>query len=244
MGSAGSVAKTITREEATFVLNEAFKDSDSKDADEILTLATRILEKRKGEEEKEAETETEKKEEGTDEEGVKAPNIKDTQTVVRDKRGNEITLSQQKVQKIRELFKLVDSDKDHVVGEKEFVDTLENEGMSREDAKRVFEEADDSNSGKITMAKLLQWNLVSTIKSMRDHFKEIDDDSNRQITENEFKDFFLSGGNPRQVVQRLWTKLDSNKNSKINFKEWKAWSEDVLALKSFNDTFGGVLEKE
>jgi hypothetical protein len=40
----------------------------------------------------------------------------------------------------------------------------------------------------------------------------------------------------------LWSKLDENKNGKVNFKEWKVWAEDVCARDNLDIVFGTATE--
>lgn len=117
------------------------------------------------------------------------------------------------------------------------------EGMPEDDARRIFEEIDDSNTGRITMSKFLHYNVVASINSMQKHFKEMDDDKDRQITKDDFFTFFLRS-NSESTTSKLWTKLDANANKKINFTEWKAWAEDVCAVQSIGEVFGGVLKDD
>lgn len=69
-------------------------------------------------------------------------------------------------------------------------------------------------------------------------FKEIDTSEDRQLSEEEFESYFRQN-NKTKIVQELWKNLDSNKNKKIAFVEWKTWSEEVLALESLDIIFAG-----
>lgn len=50
----------------------------------------------------------------------------------------------------------------------------------------------------------------------------------RQISKKEFAQFFLAQGVSKKSVNALWTKVDTNKNGKINFIEFKTWALQIL----------------
>jgi len=166
------------------------------------------------------------------------PDIKSTTKKVFDKRGKQLTLSQQTTQRIREIFDKMDENEDKIVKRDEFLSAVtQNDTMTEEDAKLLFAEIDVSRTGRITIAKFQQYSVVASIHLMRKHFSEMDDSKDRQIQEKEFKNFFTQRNSTKRTDQ-LWNKLDKNKNGKVNFKEWKVWAEDVCARDNLELVFG------
>lgn len=249
MGSGASATSwTISREQADRVLREAFEGKDKRVNVEILMEIASKIRSKEQETTKES-VDRDRTHKVATEESVERGHARDgkaeaidikemTETVTRDKRGNKLSLGQQKVAKIRELFSMSDSNDDKVVRREEFVRAMSSM-MNESDASSLFDEIDDSKTGRITMAKFLHYNVVTSINEMRRHFKAMDDDSNRQVTREEFFLFFVPT-NSETTTSKLWSKLDTNSNGKVNFKEWKVWAEDVCAVKSLNDFFGGV----
>jgi len=132
----------------------------------------------------------------------------------------------------------MDTEGDYVVSKQEFLEWATHNGMSEAEAMGIFQEI---NFGKrFTMAHILHFIDVSTIALMNAQFQAMDDHRDRQLTKDEFENFFLKGGNSKSTTSGLWARLDSSHNGKVNFREWKAWAEDVLKLEVLDAIFKSV----
>lgn len=147
-----------------------------------------------------------------------------------------------RTERLRSMFKDIDNDNSKDLTWDEFRDGLVTEKFSEAQAKSIFDEIDKlnpvPNSGKITNNKFDYWNIVKTIELMKNVFDNIDANKDKQITEEEFSNYFRKNKiNKKKVVLALWAHMDKNKNGKINFKEWKDWSQEVLAMESLESIF-------
>ena len=280
MGSGASTTNRVfTRTELEDIIKTAFQEDGVETVN--LTTLMKIANKANDEEEREKGDEKEEQEKKST-----VPDIKSTTKKVVDKRGKQLTLSQQTTQRIRELFDAMDSNSDKIVKKSEFVAALAKE-MSEDQATLLFEEIDVSRSGRITIAKFQQYSVVASINLMRKHFKEMDGmfsfivhsylirlelithhhpyvqtiktDKFKKMSSRHFSCkiilpssrtvcifcLFFSKPTPIHTWHTrtgLWSKLDENKNGKVNFKEWKVWAEDVCARDNLDIVFGTATE--
>jgi len=148
----------------------------------------------------------------------------DAGTMTRDKR----------MSKIRMMFDALDVDNNHSVTELEFVQALAEEGIVEKEARSLFREMDESQTGRLTVAKFDHYAAVHTLSIVRDSFKCIDASRDRQIHRKEFAIYFMGNGLSKSQVSRLWADIDCNNNGKINFSECRDWARDALEMNSLH----------
>ena len=232
MGSGSSIpAIALSEVEAIDIVKKVFTDAKGPlNPDDILKSAKVYLSK-PSEESSDAQDPAPKTE---------APDVRAVENkVVLDRHGEPLSLDQQRVRKLREIFAELDADNDKRVSKSEFLEKMSPE-IGAEEAAALFKRIDENESGQFTVSKLLHFVVIATISLMQEKFKAMDVDGNRQLTEEEFSTFFRQGGNSKKTTARLWNRLDANSNGKVNFKEWKTWAESVLALESVDKTFGDL----
>jgi len=136
--------------------------------------------------------------------------------------------------KIRKMFDALDDDDDHVVTRAEFVAAMKQHGMHASDAESLFREMDDSRSGRLTVAKFDHYVAMYTLNMVKETFKGIDTSSDKQISKQEFKMFFMDHGLSAAQATALWDSMDSNKNGKINFVEYRNWALEAFTSDSLD----------
>jgi len=140
----------------------------------------------------------------------------------------------ERMSKIRMMFDSLDQDENHVVTWDEFLNTMTSEGTSEQEARHLFREMDDSHTGRLTIAKFDHYVAVKTLAIVRSSFKTLDSSTDRQISQKEFKMYFLGNGLSKRQVRNLWDAMDKNRNGKINFVEYRDWAGDVLETTSLD----------
>lgn len=136
--------------------------------------------------------------------------------------------------KIRMMFEALDLDNNKVVTEQEFVAALSEEGVLEKEARSLFREMDDSNTGRLTVAKFDHYAAVHTLAIVADSFKSLDASKDRQIQRKEFALYFMGNGLSKRQASRLWQEIDTNSNGKINFTEFRDWARDTLETTSLD----------
>jgi len=132
------------------------------------------------------------------------------------------------------MFDALDIDDNRVVMESEFVAFLAEEGILEKEARHLFREMDDSHTGRLTIAKFDHYVSVHTLAIVRDSFNSLDASKDRQIQRKEFALYFMGNGLSKQQVSRLWEQIDKNRNGKINFTEYRDWSQEQLGTTSLD----------
>lgn len=140
----------------------------------------------------------------------------------------------ERMAKVRMMFDSLDQDDNHVVTWDEFLNTMTAEGISEPEARSLFREMDDSHTGRLTIAKFDHYVAVRTLSIVRSSFKSIDASHDRQISQKEFKMYFLGNGLSKKQVRSLWDAMDKNRNGKINFVEYRDWARDMLETTSLD----------
>lgn len=142
--------------------------------------------------------------------------------------------------KIRNMFEALDTDRDRVVTQEEFVDALHVEGLDAREAVHMFREIDESRTGRLTLAKFDHYVAVHTLAIVRDTFKKLDASHDRQIKREEFVRYFLGNGLSKGQARSLWDSMDTNRNGKINFVEYRDWATETLTTTSLDDIAVGL----
>eukprot|EP00931_Biecheleriopsis_adriatica_P003729 TRINITY_DN105500_c0_g1_i1.p1 TRINITY_DN105500_c0_g1~~TRINITY_DN105500_c0_g1_i1.p1 ORF type:complete len:264 (+),score=63.26 TRINITY_DN105500_c0_g1_i1:49-840(+) len=134
--------------------------------------------------------------------------------------------------KIRMMFNALDQDDSKVIEREEFVAALAAEGMDQQEGQALFRKMDTTNSGKLTIAKFDNYVATTTLELIKDTFKLLHPSKDRVVEKKEFKAYFMGNGLSQDQASALWNSLDTNKNGKISFIEFREWAQDAFISES------------
>merc|ERR1719210_2549255 len=132
--------------------------------------------------------------------------------------------------KVQSLFEEMDNDGDHAISQDEFVSCLvTRRGFTEADAVELYEEIMAVGPGAITEAKFGQYVNVKTIEEVNRHFKLLDIDKNRNVSQKEFYAYCKQIGIPQRKGKHLWEELDADGDGKLKYKEFADWAGGLMA---------------
>eukprot|EP00440_Ansanella_granifera_P043421 gb/GFBE01047070.1/.p1 GENE.gb/GFBE01047070.1/~~gb/GFBE01047070.1/.p1 ORF type:complete len:274 (+),score=42.75 gb/GFBE01047070.1/:1-822(+) len=141
----------------------------------------------------------------------------------------------QRMSKIRQMFQALDNDSSRVVTREEFISDLQTDGIDGKEATALFNELDETHTGRLTLAKFDHYVAVHTLSMVRDTFKKLDQSHDRQLSKKEFVQYFLGNGLSHDQADALWSHMDANGNGQINFVEYRDWAKETLATASLDE---------
>jgi len=141
----------------------------------------------------------------------------------------------QRMQMIRTMFEALDVDDSGMVTKGEFVSYMGTHAVPKAEAVKLFHDMDESHTGRLTIAKFDHYCAVRTLAMVRATFKQLDPSHDRQIKKKEFCAYFMGNGMGKRQINALWDKMDSNRNGKVNFVEYRDWAADNLQQEDLND---------
>jgi len=155
------------------------------------------------------------------------------------------TEKQQRYEDLRKaIFQSLDEDGSYTVTRGEFVSALTGPSpsthpsiwrpMSHAEASRIFDDI-TTGRGKVTLAKLDGYIVTQALHAAIRKYRAAKGDD-KQLHEDEFVRFLESEGASHREAERLWHTCDTNRNGKVNLREFRDWAGDLLKL--------GVLEEK
>merc|ERR1719319_1258776 len=103
------------------------------------------------------------------------------------------------------------------------------EGTDKDEAEELFREIDTSQSNNLSLAEIDLYFLNQTMDAVSMRFKKIDADGDKQISKKEWFSYFQSQGMKRSKIKKLWEKVDTSGNGKVNFAEFDTYANMEIA---------------